>query len=74
MADVFDQVPPDRAQLRLEWIWSLPEQATEVERLRAMVPVNPTHAALIRERSRPWKAGSPRRVTTSASRSGRASG
>jgi hypothetical protein len=50
MADVFDQVPPDRTRLRLERIWSLREEATELERLRAVVPVNPTHAAVIRER------------------------
>lgn len=50
MADVFDQLPPDRTQLRLEQIWSLPEEPTEVDRLRAVVPVSPTHAAVIRER------------------------
>jgi hypothetical protein len=50
MADVFDQVPPDRTRLRLEQIWSLPEEPTELERLRAVVPINPTHAAVLRER------------------------
>jgi hypothetical protein len=50
MADVFDQVPPDRTRLRLEQIWSLPQAPTELERLRAVVPVNPTHAAVLRER------------------------
>lgn len=50
MADVFDQVPPDRNRLRLERIWSLPDQPTELERLRAVVPINSSHAAIIRAR------------------------
>lgn len=50
MADVFDQLPPDRTRLRLEGIWSLPAEPTELERLRALVPINPTHAAVLRER------------------------
>jgi hypothetical protein len=50
MADVFDQIPPDRTRLRLEGIWSLPGEPTELERLRAVVPIDPTHAAVLRER------------------------
>ena len=50
MADVFDQLPPDCTRLRLEQIWSLPKAPTELERLRAVVPINPTHAAVLRER------------------------
>jgi hypothetical protein len=72
MADVFDQVPPDRTQLRLEQIWSLPDEPTDLERLRAVVPINPTHAAVIRERIEALEAASPRCAITSASRSSRA--
>jgi hypothetical protein len=50
MADVFDQLPPDPTRLRLERIWSLREEPTELERLRAVVPISLTHAAVLRER------------------------